>query len=92
MPPDNPVWVPVCCGRVMRFNLFKNPDGSSYGALLCGFCSKNVILEQEPAVTSASHGEGASVIGVVGAPKPTKEDRRKSRARSADPGADDRTL
>lgn len=93
MPPDtSSVWVPVCCGRVMRFNTFKNPDGSAYGALVCGFCSKNVILEQEPAANVATYGEGAAQIGLVGSPKPPKDDRRKARARSADPASDDRTL
>ena len=41
------VWIPVCCGRVMRFNRFLKEDGGAYGSMVCTICNKNIILEQE---------------------------------------------
>ena len=42
------MWVPVCCGRVMRCNMFRQADGGAYAALVCSVCNKNITLEQEP--------------------------------------------
>jgi hypothetical protein len=83
------VWVPVCCGRVMRCNLFRQADGSVLAALLCSVCSKNITLEQEPLAETNQFGEGTNLLRLVGSPKPPKTDRRK--AVSA-PGGDDPTL
>jgi hypothetical protein len=79
MTPDNTpsVWVPVCCGRVMRCNKFRQPSGGAYAALVCTVCSKNIILEQEPFDAVNSYGEGSSVLNVLGSPKPPKAERRK---------------
>ncbi len=41
------IWVPVCCGRVMRCNMFRQADGGMYAALVCAVCNKNITLEQE---------------------------------------------
>jgi hypothetical protein len=82
-------WVPVCCGRVMRCNTFKHPDGRSYAALVCTNCNKTITLEQEPAGSEKLFGEGSKVLSLIGSPKPPKTDRRKA---SSESGPDDPTL
>ena len=81
------VWVPVCCGRVMRHNTFLQKDGGGYGALVCTICSKNITLEPEPLANVSVYGEGSRVLSVLASPKPPNDDRRKASA-----GVDDRTL
>lgn len=89
-PDDNSmVWVPVCCGRVMRYNTFRLPKGGFYAALVCTFCSKTVTLEQEPLAAASGYGEGTSVLNLIGSPKPPKTDRRKP---ASEPGLDEPTL
>jgi hypothetical protein len=83
------MWVPVCCGRVMRCNMFRLADGGAYGALVCTLCNKNITLEQEPLAAVNSFGEGSTVLSLIGSPKPPKTERRKS---STEAGPDDRTL
>ncbi len=83
------MWVPVCCGRVMRCNMFKQADGRAYAVLVCTLCNKNITLEQEPLATANSFGEGSSVLSLIGSPKPPKADRKKS---FTEPGPDDPTL
>jgi hypothetical protein len=79
MTPDttSAVWVPVCCGRVMRCNMFRLPDGGAYAALVCTICNKNITLEQEP-LAADNYGEGSNVLSLLGSPKPPTTDRRKS--------------
>jgi len=86
------VWIPTCCGRVMRYNIFRMPDGGAYGSLVCTVCNKNVNLEQEPLAQVSAYGEGASVLNVVGSPRPPKAERRKTRDMSTGAGSDEPTL
>ena len=83
------VWVPVCCGRVMRCNLFRQADGSVLAALVCTTCSKNITLEQEPLAEPNHYGEGTNLLRLLGSPKPPKTDRRKV---VSEPGGDELTL
>ena len=83
------MWVPVCCGRVMRCNMFKQARGGTYAALVCTVCNKNITLEQEPATAAKNFGEGSSVLSLIGSPKPPKTERRKSFTEN---GPDDPTL
>jgi hypothetical protein len=83
------VWVPVCCGRVMRCNMFRQADGGSYAALVCALCNKNITLEQESLDAAGKFGEGSSVLSLIGSPKPPKTERRKS---VTEAGPDDPTL
>ncbi len=83
------MWVPVCCGRVMRCNMFRLPDGGSYAALVCGICNKNITLEQEPLTSANSFGEGSSVLSLLGSPKPPRTVRAKAMPEA---GPDDPTL
>jgi hypothetical protein len=83
------MWVPVCCGRVMRCNMFRQGDGGAYAALVCTSCNKNITLEQEPQVDASSFGEGSKVLSLLGSPKPPMKDRRKSLTEA---GPDDPTL
>jgi len=82
------MWVPVCCGRVMRCNMFRQAGGGTYAALVCTVCNKNVTLEQEPLTAANNFGEGSTVLNLIGSPKPPKMERRKPVAES---GPDDPT-
>ena len=81
------VWVPVCCGRIMRFNTFRQPRGGAYGAFVCTTCSKNLVLEQEPLESMSAYGEGSILLNVVGSPKPPV-----TRRAGVDLGPDEPTL
>jgi len=83
------VWVPVCCGHVMRCNMFRQTDGGAYAALVCAHCNKNITLEREPAAAANNFGEGSQILNLVGAPKPPKTASRRS---SSEPGTDDPTM
>ncbi|HMD40642.1 MAG TPA: hypothetical protein VKH15_15260 [Candidatus Acidoferrum sp.] len=71
------VWVPVCCERVMRYNVFLQKDGTAYGSMVCTVCNKNVTFELEHLADLNAYGEGARVLSLLGSPKPPKESRRK---------------
>ncbi len=83
------VWVPVCCERVMRYNMFVPRDGEAYGALVCTVCNKNITLELEPAPDLAAYGDGSRVLHMLGTPKPPKSDRRRT---SGEAYSSDKTL
>jgi hypothetical protein len=83
------MWVPVCCGRVMRCNMFRQADGGKYAALVCTVCNKNITLEQEPFAAADKFGEGSNILSLVASPKPPKTERRTSSTKS---DADDQTL
>jgi hypothetical protein len=72
------MWVPICCGRVMRCNMFRQADGGAYAALVCTVCNKNVTLEQEPVTAADKFGEGSNILSLIGSPKPPKTERKKS--------------
>ena len=82
------VWVPICCGRVMRYNLFGREDGGAFGTLGCRICARNITLEPESAEKVKDYGERAAVVQVIGSPRPPTEDRGKS----AEPGTNEPTL
>lgn len=84
------MWVPVCCGRVMRCNMLRLPDGGPYAVLVCTQCNKNITLEGEPLTAADSFGEGSKLLSLLGSPKPPVTERRsKSFPRG---GPDDPTL
>jgi hypothetical protein len=83
------IWVPVCCGRVMRCNMFRQTDGGAYAALVCAWCNKTITLEQEPEAAANDFGESSSLLSLIGSPKPPMTDRRKPLPEG---GPDDPTL
>jgi hypothetical protein len=83
------VWVPVCCDRVMRYNMFVPKGGSAYGALVCTVCSKNITFELEPLLDLSAYGEGGRILNMLGSPKPPKANRPKA---AADERLKDQTL
>ncbi len=83
------MWVPVCCGRVMRCNMFRQAHGEPYAALVCTSCNKTITLEQEPLADANSFGEGSKVLNLIGSPKPPRAERRKP---FTEAGSDDPTL
>lgn len=72
----------------MRCNTFRQADGGAYAVLVCPRCNKNVTLEQEPLAPAGTFGEGASLLSLVGSPKPPSAERKKSK----EVGPDDPTL
>jgi hypothetical protein len=91
MTPDasSNIWVPICCGRVMRCNMFRQPNGGAYAALVCTACNKNITLEQQSGGDTSAYGEGVNLLNLVGAPKPPKTERRRA---SGDNSSDEPTL
>jgi hypothetical protein len=83
------MWVPVCCRRIMRCNMFRQADGGTYAALLCTVCNKNITLEQEPLTAADKFGDGSNILSLIGSPKPPTTERKKS---SVESGPDDPTL
>jgi hypothetical protein len=83
------LWVPVCCERVMRCNMFRQADGGTYAALVCTVCNKNITLEQEPLTAADKFGEGSNILSLIGSPKPPKTERRKP---ATGPSREDPTL
>jgi len=83
------MWVPVCCGRVMRCNMFRQTDGGAYAALVCTQCNKNITLEQESLADTEKFGEGSNILSLLGSPKPPKTERKTA---STEAGPDDPTL
>ena len=83
------LWVPVCCGHVMRCNVFRQAQGEAYAALVCTSCNKTITLEQEPLAAANNFGEGSKVLSLIGSPKPPKTERRKP---VTEAGPDDPTL
>ena len=83
------LWVPVCCERIMRYNLFLQGDGSAYGSLVCTVCSKNVTFELDHDADLSAYGEGSRVLRMLGSPKPPNVERRKP---EGDAGMSDKTL
>ena len=83
------LWVPVCCERVMRYNMFLQKNGTGYGSLVCSVCNKNVTFELEHMAKLDQYGEGARVLNMVGCPKPPKEPRLKP---AEDSNLNDHTL
>jgi hypothetical protein len=71
------LWIPVCCERVMRFNIFVQKTGVAYGSLVCTVCSKSVSFELEHQADLSAYGDGARVVNMLGSPKPPKEARCK---------------
>lgn len=83
------LWIPVCCERIMRYNMFVQRDGTAYGALVCPVCNKNVTFELEHQADLSEFGEGARVLNMLGSPKPPNVLRQKP---EGDAGLDEKTL
>lgn len=83
------VWVPVCCERVMRYNVFGRQDGGAFGTLGCRICGRSITLEPESAENVHAYGERAAVIQMIGSPRPPTEDRTKP---VSDGGTEEPTL
>jgi hypothetical protein len=83
------LWVPVCCERVMRYNMFVQQNGTAYGALVCSVCNKNVTFELEHEAEMSKYGQGSRVLNVLGSPKPPNAPRKAGGDAGQD---DDKTL
>jgi hypothetical protein len=71
------LWIPVCCERVMRFNIFIQKNGTAYGSMVCTACNKSVSFELEHQTDLRAYGDGAHAMNMLGSPKPPKDVRRK---------------
>ena len=87
--PTPNLWVPVCCERVMRYNVFSQQGGAGYGVLFCEVCNKNVTFELERLGDVSVYGEGARVLGMLASPKPPNVKRKKL---DGDGAVNDKTL
>ena len=83
------LWVPVCCERVMRYNMFVQQNGTAYGALVCSVCNKNVTFELENYADLSAYGEGSRVLSMLGSPKPPNVPRQNP---AGDSALNDQTL
>jgi hypothetical protein len=83
------LWIPVCCERVMRYNMFVEKGGAAYGALVCSVCNKNVTFELENNADLASFGDGSRAINILASPKSPNVIRRKA---DQDAALNDQTL
>jgi hypothetical protein len=83
------LWVPLCCERVMRFNMFAEQGGTAYGVLVCSVCNKNVTFELEHQADMSAYGEGSRVLSILGSPKPPDVERKKL---DGDAAVNDNTL
>ncbi len=82
------VWVPTCCGRVMRY-LTYGEQAQACAAFACSQCERHVNLEPQSISSLSDFGANARVLSVVGAPKPPAEERSPRRVPA---GVDDPTL
>ena len=71
------LWIPVCCERVMRFNIFILKNGMAYGSLVCTVCNKAVSFELDHQADLTAYGNGAHALNMLGSPKPPKDVRHK---------------
>ena len=71
------LWIPVCCERVMRFNIFRQKNGTEYGSLVCTVCNKAVSFEGEHQADLRTYGDRAHALNMLGSPKPPKDVRHK---------------
>ena len=83
------LWVPVCCDRVMQYNVYGRTDIGAFGTLGCRICGRSITLEPESAEKVKDYGERAGVIQVIGSPRPPTESRKKT---PGDGGTNDPTL
>jgi hypothetical protein len=61
----------------MRYNMFAQKGGASYGSLVCTVCNKNISFEFEHLANLSDYGDGARVLNMLGSPKPPATERRK---------------
>ena len=72
----------------MRYNMFVQ-RGTTYGALVCSVCNKNVTFELEHQADVRVYGEGSRVLSILGSPKPPNVERKKP---DGDAALNDKTL
>ena len=72
----------------MRYNMFVQ-RGTTYGALVCSVCNKNVTFELDHQADVSKYGKGSQVLNVLGSPKPPNVERKKQ---DADAALNDETL
>jgi hypothetical protein len=64
---DSTMWVPICCGRVMRHSQFPGQGGKFAAAMLtCGSCGKHITLEPQAASSLQDYGQGSHLFTVLG--------------------------
>ncbi len=68
---DTTMWVPVCCGTVMRYNTFGAGD-DSVAAFICNACGKNFALQPHNGGSIEEYGQGARVVAVVSVKHPAR--------------------
>ena len=69
---DSLIWVPMCCERVMRHNVFGQMGKSSVATFVCTSCGKHIALQPAISEVIEEYGQGAHVLRVLGVHRPTE--------------------
>jgi hypothetical protein len=90
---DSTMWVPICCGKVMRHGQFPGQQGKiAAGMLTCGSCGKHIALEPQPAASLSDYAPGSRVILLLGTPRAADRKAKAAEATTGEAQAGDETL
>jgi hypothetical protein len=64
-------WIPVCCERVMRHNVFGSQN-AVVATFVCTSCGKHISLQPHNSGTLEDYGEGARILQVLAVSRPAK--------------------
>ena len=64
------LWVPVCCERVMRYNMFFQQDGLATVHWSAPSATRTSRSNSNIKPTCRAYGEGSRVLSMLGSPKP----------------------
>lgn len=72
---DSITWIPVCCRRVLRHNVFGS--GASVAAtLVCASCGKHIGLQPHTSGSIEDYDNGPHRLRVLGVSRPTQCDQQ----------------
>ncbi|HMD80147.1 MAG TPA: hypothetical protein VKE92_02495 [Anaerolineales bacterium] len=66
---DVTTWIPMCCERVMRHNVFGSGN-VTVATFVCTSCGKHISLQPHSSGTFADYGEGAHILEVLAVSRP----------------------
>lgn len=78
---DVTTWIPVCCQRVMRHNVFGSGN-AVVATFVCTSCGKHISLQPHNSGLLEDYGEGARILPVLAVSRPAQ--RRLGATTTAD--------
>jgi hypothetical protein len=69
---DVTTWIPVCCERVMRHNVFGSAN-AVVATFVCTSCGKHISLQPHGSGTLEDYGEGARILQVLAVSRPARQ-------------------